>query len=202
MKSFDSATLALLASGRISKRDMILFELSVAGLFGFWSGLGTFTYQSVDYVGAGSLIQIDALGGQLGLAASAVTVKLSSVPNSDLTPDVLNSIEDYQWHQAPVVISRAYFNPTTSALVSVERMYRGYVDRIDHEEQVGGQKVLVGYLESKARDHLKRGYRMAGDSDQRRVDATDAGLSGVATAAIQTIYWGRVAEPVGGSAKR
>lgn len=202
MKSFDSDTVALLAAGRVVKRDMILFELSVAGLFGFWTGLEPLTYQSVDYIGAGTLIEINSLGGQLDLAATPVTVKLSSIPNSALSPDVLASIEDYQWHQAPVVISRAFFNPTTRALVSVERMFRGYVDRLEHDHQVGGEHVIVGYLESKARDHLKRGYRMAGDADQRRVDASDASLAGVATAAVHTIQWGRTTGPAGGSAAK
>lgn len=202
MKSFDASTISLLASGRIVKRDMILFELPVAGLFGFWTGIGTFTYQSITYVGAGRLIEISPIGGQLDLAASPVTVTLSSVPNSGLTPDLVASIEDYQWHQAPVVISRAYFNPSTKALVSVERMYRGYVDRIEHDRQVGAEHTITAFLESKARDHLKRGYRMAGDSDQRRVDPTDAGLSGVATAAVHTIQWGRATGPAGGSAAK
>lgn len=191
MKSFASDTNTALLAGRAAKRDMILFDFSEDGLHGFWSGTGVFTYQSVDYVGAGRLMKLDAIGGKADLSAQAITGTLSAVPNSDLTPDVLATIESYKWHQSPVVISRAYFNLDTRALLSVERMFRGYFDKLDHKETVGGGYTLEAYFESKSRDHLKQGFRMRGDADQRRVKASDGSLRYSAVAGNQQIPWGQ-----------
>lgn len=192
MKSFDSATLAKLAAGLIAKRDMILFDFDGDGLHGFWLGQGILTYGGVDYVGAGRLIKLNPIGGSADLSAIAVTATLSAVPNSDLTPDLLASIEGYAWHQSPVVISRAYIDIDTRAILSVERMFRGYFDKLDHQEQVGGGYTLLAYFESKSRDHQKKGFRVRGDADQRRVNAIDGGLQYVAVAGNQEIKWGQI----------
>lgn len=196
MRSFDSDTLAMLASGRAVARDLLLFDLG-SGLYGFWTGVGVLTYQDVDYVGAGRLIGIEAPAGVSDLSSVPLVVTLSAIPDSALSPDVLGTIEAEQYHQRPVVISRAYIDPDSRAVLSVERIYRGYVDRIEHEDQVGGGAVLRGYLESKARDHGKRGHRTRSDTDQRRIDAADGGLRHAATAGSQTIYWGRNPEQAG-----
>jgi hypothetical protein len=190
MKSYDADTLTMLATGRAASRGLILFDFP-SGIYGFWTGLGPLVYDTVTYIGAGSLIEVEAIGSAADLASRSIVCRLTSVPNSGLTPDTLATIENEQWHQSPVIVSRAYINPDTRALISVERVYRGYVDRIEHQDQVGGGAILAVYLESKSRDHMKRGYRMRGDADQRRVNAADEGLSHAATAGSQDIVWGR-----------
>lgn len=190
MKTFDSNTLALLASGRAVARDLMLIDLA-SGLYGFWTGVGVLTYQSIDYVGAGTLIQLEPYAAVADLSAVPLVARLKAVPDSALSPDVLATIESEQYHQRPVVSSRSYIDPDTRAVLSVERCYRGYIDRIEHEDQVGGGAVLVAYLESKARDHTKTGYRMRSDTDQRRINANDGGLRHAAVAATQEIVWGR-----------
>lgn len=191
MQLFDSATLTKLASGKIAKRDMLLFSFP-SGLWGFWTGKGKLSFAGVDYVGAAGLIKMDALGSATGLASLAITATLTAIPNTDLTPDVLATIENENWHQTPVIISRAYIDPETRALLSVERMFRGYFDDLEHNEQIGGEYSLTAYFESKSRDHQKIGYRMRGDADQRLIDANDPSLSYVGIVGSQTISWGRI----------
>lgn len=196
MKSFDSSTIAMLASGRAVSRALLEFTFP-SDTYRFWTGQGVLTYSGNDYTGAGGLIDIQQIGGVSDLSAVPLLLTLTSVPNSDLSPDVLATIEGESWHQAPVKISRAYFDPDTRALLSVERFYSGYIDKIDHEDQIGGGAVLKAYLESKARDHLKTGYRTRSDSDQRWLNATDGGLTLAATAGVQDIYWGRINQNAG-----
>lgn len=190
MRSFDSDTLDLLDSGRIVTRALMEFQFGT-GTYGFWDGVGTMVYAGLTYVGAGSLISIDDLDYVSDLSSAAITFRLTAVPNSDLTPDVLASIESETYHGRPVILRRAYIHPDTRALVSVERIWRGYLDQVSHSYTIGGEAVLEMSCESRARDNTRRGYRTYSDADQRRIDADDGGFRHAATAAAQTIYWGR-----------
>ncbi|MEK9751751.1 MAG: hypothetical protein VW338_00870 [Rhodospirillaceae bacterium] len=185
----DASTLAELQAGRANDRYMVLFDL-VSGYYGFWGGLGTFSYNAVTYVGAGSLIGVEDVGQVSDGSAVPLILTLTAIPNSDLSPDVLASIENETYHQRPVVIMTAYFS-TAGVLISVETEYRGYVDKITHEHVVGGEAVLRVHLESKARDHTRRGYRMRSDADQRLIDPNDGGLRHTIQAATVPILWGR-----------
>lgn len=190
MRAIDQAALDLLASGRAACRQMILFEFGT-GTYGFWTGAGILNYGGIDYIGAGALGSIEEVPGVSDLSSAALIVRLSAVPNSDLTPDVLAGVESEQYHQRPATVFTAYLDPDSGALISVERVYRGYVDRIEHDMTAGGSAQLVVYLESRARDHTKSGHRLRSDADQRLVVPDDGFYRHVATAGTTTIYWGR-----------
>lgn len=192
MKSFDPTTQAKLDAGEIAEREMVLFDFGADGLHGFWTGAGVLNYNGVDYIPAGRLFKFNAIGGSADLAAIAVTATISAVPDTALTPDVLASIESYAWHQSPVIISKVWIDRDTRAVLSVERIYRGYFDKLAHDEQANGPYTLTANFESKARDHQKRGWRVAGDADQRRIKATDGGMRYVAVAGNQEIKWGQI----------
>ncbi|MFG1417010.1 DUF2163 domain-containing protein [Xanthobacter sp. V0B-10] len=191
MRSFNSDTLALLDAGRVVIRDMIDFQLG-GGTYGFWSGIGSLSYAGLTYVGAGSLIKVGDLDYVSDLSSAAVTFALAGIANSDLTPDTLASIEDEDYHGRPVILRRAYIHPDTRALVSVERIWRGYIDQISHTYTIGGEAVLEVACESRARDNTRRGYRTYADADQRRIDPADGSLRHAATASKATIYWGKL----------
>ena len=191
MRSFDLDTIALLDAGRVVTRALIEMQFG-SGTYGFWSGLGELTYSGLTYVGAGSLIKIGDLDYVSDLSSAAVTLTLTGIANSDLTPDVLASIEDEAYHGRPVILRRAYIHPDTRALVSVERIWRGYVDQVSHSYTIGGEAVLEVACESRARDNTRRGYRTYSDADQRRIDPDDGALRHAATAGAQTVYWGKL----------
>src|ERR1035437_3590077 len=108
MKSFDSSTIAMLATGRAVSRALMEFTFP-SGTYRFWSGQGILIYSGNNYNGAGALIDIQKIGGVSDLSSVPLLVTLTSVPNSDLSPDILATIESETWHQAPVKISRAYY---------------------------------------------------------------------------------------------
>ncbi|WP_454914978.1 DUF2163 domain-containing protein [Xanthobacter sediminis] len=191
MRSFDADTLDLFDAGRVATRALIEFQFGT-GTYGFWDGQGEMTYAGLTYVGAGSLIKIEDIDHVSDLSSAAITFRLTAVPNSDLTPDVLASIESESYHGRPVILRRAYIHPDSRALVSVERIWRGYVDQVSHSYTIGGEAVLEVSCESRARDNTRRGYRTYADTDQRRIDADDGSFRHAATASKQTIYWGRL----------
>ena len=189
-RSFNTSTQAALNAGRVADRRLMLFDLA-SGVYGFHSGLGPFTYNGVTYVGSGSLISIQGVRQTSDLSSVQVTVRLTSIPNTALTPDVLATIENEIYHQRPAEISTAYFNPDTFALMSVELEYRGYIDKILHSDTVGGEAYIEANLESRFRDHQRRGYRMRSTRDQERIDATDNGLQHINTVGSESVLFGR-----------
>lgn len=192
--AFNPATSDTLAAGRVVDRGMILLDLG-SGPYGFWTGIGPFTYGGVTYVGAGSLIEVEGIRQASDLSAVPVVARLTAIENSDLTPDLLATIETEVYHQRPVTIMTAYFHPETYVLLSVEVEYRGYIDQLVHTESIDGQAVLEGHFESRFRDHQRSGYRVRSDADQRRIDPDDDGLAHVTAVATETILFGRSPTP-------
>lgn len=196
MKPFDAATLAALGNRRASKRNMIRLDL-VEGTYGFWNGSGDFTYDGVSYKGAGKYLQFAQLGGAADLSVSPIEVKLSSIPDSALTPDVLGSVFSYTWHQRPATLYDAYFHPDTGALIMVERIARRRLDVMPMKEKVGGEAVLVATLQPLNFDNPSRGFLRYNDPDQRLIDAADGFFKFAALAGSQQISWGRIASQPG-----
>lgn len=194
MKQFDPATLAALSQRAASLRLLLRFDLP-EGTFGFWTGIEPIVYESVTYVGSGSLITIDDLSGADDPTVVPIVVRLTSIPNSALTPDVLGNIFAYNWHQAPAVLYQAYFNPDTRALIMVERITRRRIDTIEMEETAGGQAQLIATLQPVNFDNPGRGFMLYGDGHQRLIAPTDGFFSFAANAGEQTIEWGRVTTP-------
>lgn len=191
MRAFNSTTLALLASGRAVSRSLVLFDFP-SGLYGFWDGLGTLTVSGVTYDGSGGLLRGDAVNLAGSLASGAMTLTLSSIAETELSPGVLATIEGEQYHQRPVTLSRAYFNPATRGLLSVERVLRGYVDQMLHDEKPGGEATLSCLIETRGRDLTRRGYRMRSDADQKSIAANDGALRHAPTAPNDDFTWGRL----------
>lgn len=199
MLSINVSTQAALDAGRIIERGLILFDFS-EGLYGFWDGAGPLVYNGVTYTGAGGLIEVETIDQGSGLDAIGVTVRLTSVPNSDLSPDVLATIENYTYHQRPCSIMAAFINPDNYTIMSVETIYNGYIDQVVHDTNIEGNAYIEGRLESRFRDHQRKGYRVRSDLDQKRIDGSDTGLRHVTTVATETILFGKVADTAANAA--
>ena len=199
--AIDAATKAQLQAGEILDRYMVKFAFD-EGTFGFWGGVGTLTHDSQTYTGAGSLIELDELVQGVEGEAIALVLKLTAVPNSDLSPDILASIDrDYTWHQRVATVMTAYFTPA-NVLLSVETEGRFYIDRLVFQHGLGGESVLMLYLESKARDLIKTGYRIRSDEDQKLIDSNDCALRHTIDAATIPVIWGRAPEEAAGGKNR
>lgn len=190
MQPIDPTVLAQIAKGAYTSTQLLLFDL-VEGLYGFWGGHGPLSVSGVQYVGAGSLIDVSVLSLGADLAASPITVRLRAVPESALTEDILASIDNYGYKNRPVHLSLAYFDPVTGAMVTSLQWWQGFIDLIEHERTVGGDYALVAHLEPLSLDHARLGYRMRSDVDQKLIDPTDRFFEHAAVTATQTLPYGR-----------
>lgn len=198
-RSYNSAVQSALDAGRVGDRTLVTMVLG-SGTYGFWSGQGTFSFNGVTYVGAGSLIEIEGIKQTSDLSAVAVVGRLTAIANSDLSPDVLATIENEVYHQRPCSISTAYFDVDTGGLLNVEIEYDGIIDRIVHTESIDGRAQIEVYLESNFRDHQRSGYRMRSSADQHRIDDTDTGLRYVNSVADEPVTFGRVGKEAAAAA--
>jgi hypothetical protein len=167
---FPSELEDLLEEGRIAIRSLIRISLP-SGTIGFWNGVGTLTYESVDYV-QNHFLRIDEPVFTTGTSANEFLIEMPESADFGITPDILASIEEEDYKNAPILVSDAYFDPDTRALLHVEPMLSGYVDYIDHSFD-GTEFKLVGHLESSAIDNHREGYRGANHEDQQLVSPGD-----------------------------
>lgn len=160
----------LLEEGRIVIRGLVKIDLP-SGTVGFWNGVGTLTYNSVDYL-QNHLLRVDEPIYTTGTSANEFAIEMPESADFGLTPDILATIEEEDYKNAAVTIYDAYFHPDTLLLIHVEPMLGGYVDYIDHVFD-GRELKLVGHLESSAIDNHREGYRGANHEDQQMVLAGD-----------------------------
>jgi hypothetical protein len=187
MRSLNADTLALLDAGRAVIRGMIRFDFGT-GIYCFWNGSAPFEFEGRTYL-PGGVIEVDAIQGSYGAEAVGLTLRLAEAPDDGLTPDVLATIEQEDYHQRPVTISDAYFHPDTGALLFVEPVYRGLVDVVTHD--AGEESALVIQCESRALDNVKPGFRVRSTADQQSVWPGDRFYEHAEVSGKQEIFWGR-----------
>ncbi|SEG59194.1 hypothetical protein [Bosea lathyri] len=188
----DAGTLAQLQAGRIARADMLLFDFPApTGQRAYFSGQGVLTWSGIDFVGAGNLFHISAIGGVSDGTAVGLAIRLNGDARAGLDASTLASIESVQYRGAPCLVYRAYLHPDTYALLSVEGVFRGRVDTISHNVTEGGEVYMEAAVESMAIDLGRSGYRMRTDIDQRLIDPSDGSLRHVQVTATQEVKWSK-----------
>lgn len=193
MQTLETATSDVISDGRFGRRDAILFDLG-EGQYGFWWGAGNFPWNGITFVGAGRLLDVGNVKYASDGSPTQLTVTLSAIADTDLTPDVLGSIESYTYHLRPVLLYRFYFHPLTGAMTGTAPVirFRGYIDQILHEDQPGGAYSLKATLYSKTVDYRAAGYLRRGVESQKLLNggSTDLFFEHAAHAATATAKWG------------
>lgn len=164
--AFPSDLEDLLDEGNFVLRSLVRADLG-SGPFGMWNGLGTLTWDGVDYI-QNSLLKINEPPFVTGTTANEFSIEMPESADFGITPDVLAEIDTEDYKNKTIRIYDAYFHPETMELLHVEPMLYGYIDTIDHIFEEGQWK-LRGNLESRAVDNHRDGYRAANHEDQQLV---------------------------------
>lgn len=193
-KVIDAGTLAQLQAGRIARVDMLLFDFpSPTGQKAYFSGQGSFVWSGITFEGAGNLFHLSAIGGVSDGTAVGLAIRLNGDARAGLPASTLATIEGVQYRGAPALVYRGYLHPDTYALLSVEAVFRGRIDTIEHRVTEGGEVYMEAAVESMAIDLGRSGYRMRSDVDQRLIDPSDGSLRHVQGVATQQIKWAKLA---------
>lgn len=177
-------------AGKYVHNWFILFEFP-SGLYGFHMGSGTYNLEGQDYHGAGSVLEMEQMDSGVDLSASPILLRMRANPEAGLTVDVLASVDNEQYKNAPVSLTLVYFDPAVGEPVLVLPWWRGKVDKIPHKHVPGGEYALEATLEPVSLDHSRRGFRMRSDADQKLIDPTDRFFEHSATVMTEDLPYGR-----------
>lgn len=148
-------------------------------------GQGTIEIGGREYVGIDHATLVDTTGGALGGAAQSDVIRLSGID-----PDTLALLDAEQVRGAPVAMYRLIGDAAGRRLLDARVFRRGRIDRIDTEETIGGEAVVLITVEGAARGLGRRGGRLRSDADQRLIDPVDGGMRRLSYAAEKMLYWG------------
>lgn len=205
-----------LQSGRLVARHGVLIELD-SGDYAFWQGLGSFTYDSVTYLGIGQMGTVQPLAQSSGLVASGLELVLSGLDQDGAADDgdLYTVLDDEDFHGRPVSLYRFYFDPdkarkSAAELILAERLFKGFMDRVERDEVAvlneAGDGTLSSelrvYCESRAIEYGRNHLTMRSNEHQQRLFSGDKGFEFTPDMARREFYWGRLPQSVGGGSVR
>jgi len=163
-----------------------------SGNLNLWNGIGNITVDSVDYVGAGTLLSISAISESAELTANGITVALSGV-----TEPLISKArdEDYQGRELKVLLGMINEDGTVS--VDPVVVFSGFMDTMVLND--GGETATIQVtVENRLIEFERTRIRRYTAEDQKLDYPNDKGLEFVAEMAEKEIVWGRAIVGGGG----
>ena len=156
-----------------------------SGDLNLWSGIGDLTVDSVDYVGAGSLLTIGEINETTELSANGVRVTLSGVTSPLITKA---RDEDYQGRELKVLLGA--MDADNAVIDDPIVVFSGFMDTMTINE--GGETATIQVtVENRLIEFEKTRVRRYTAEDQKIDYPNDKGLEFVAEMAEKEIVWGR-----------
>ncbi|MBY6113290.1 hypothetical protein KUW09_04875 [Mameliella alba] len=147
------------------------------------------------YRGAGAVLEVPALVSQVGLA-----VQMQSAALAIVTEEVETLFRGYDARQAAVEVHLARFDVDSDALIGIDRVFSGWLDRAEIlTGQRGGSASLSATLASSSRALTRRvAVKRSDEAQQKR--SGDRFFRHADVSGAVTVWWGQ--KPGGGGSKR
>lgn len=165
-----------------------------SGNLNLWNGIGDLTVDSVDYVGAGTLLNISVISESAELTANGITVALSGV-----TEPLISKArdEDYQGRELKVLLG--IINEDGTVSVDPVVVFSGFMDTMVLND--GGETATIQVsVENRLIEFERTRVRRYTAEDQKIDYPNDKGLEFVAEMAEKEIIWGRAGVSTSGGA--
>lgn len=146
-------------------------------VYGFWTGLGTITYNSVQYVNAGSIIELDEVDQADDGSVTEFHIKCSTSPDKGLTTDILTSFYDENWQFGKVVLQLVMQDPDTGDIIGALTLARGSIFEAPFIEGPSGT-----YIDARV---MSNSIKMSESGGNYRNDATQKGFDGSDTSLVE-----------------
>lgn len=156
-----------------------------SGNLNLWSGIGNLTVDSVEYVGAGTLLQIGEIAESAELQANGLTVALSGI-----TEPLISKArdEDYQGREMKVLLGAIDSEGDVTANPIV--VFSGFMDTMVINDGAETATIQVSVENRLIEFERTRGRRYTAE-DQKIDYPDDKGLEFVAEMQEKEIIWGR-----------
>ena len=156
-----------------------------SGNLNLWSGIGNLTVGGVEYVGAGTLLQIGEIAESAELQANGLTVALSGI-----TEPLISKArdEDYQGRELKVLLGAIDSEGDVTANPVV--MFSGFMDTMVINDGAETATIQITVENRLIEFERTRGRRYTAE-DQKIDYPNDKGLEFVAEMQEKEIIWGR-----------
>lgn len=167
-------------------RPIFLCQLAFpSGNVNLWSGIGDLTVDSVDYVGAGTLLGVSDISESSDVQANGVRVSLSGISSSMITKA---RDEDYQGRELKILLGA--MDSSNSVIADPIVVFSGFMDTMMIND-AGESAVISVTAENRLIEFEKTRVRRYTAEDQKIDYPNDKGLEFVAEMAEKEIIWGR-----------
>ncbi|MHA4733288.1 DUF2163 domain-containing protein [Ensifer adhaerens] len=186
---------AIVESGEFAGLDLIRFDLP-GKTVGYHRGGRPFTYNGLKYL-PNKFLQGGDINSAVGVAVTTRTIVFSNIPVDD-PDDAVAKIEQYDYPNAPVIITHLAGVPDTNEVVGilVSNIYE--IDRVSFNDDAldaNGSGMLTLTIELQPPGRSARGQTLIKRSTAEQQfdnDETDTGLEYVATIGTVPEEWGQV----------
>ena len=171
---------------QVQVRPIYLFEGQfISGYLRVWSGIGDFSWNSLTWIGAGSLLSISGINETRDVSANGVVVALSGIPSTLISLALSDGRQGYSGK-----IYLGFLDDADDLIDDPYLIFDGRLDVISIEEQGETSSITLNY-ESRLIDLQRSREIRYTDEEQKRLFPGDLGLEFVASLQEQTINWGR-----------
>jgi len=167
-------------------RPILLVQCAFdSGNLNLWNGIGDLTVDSVDYVGAGTLLSVGEISETSELAANGLNVALSGV-----TEPLISKArdEDYQGRELKVLMGA--MDDSNSVIADPVIIFSGFMDTMVINDGAETATIQVS-VENRLIEFERNRVRRYTAEDQKIDYPNDKGLEFVAEIAEKEITWGR-----------
>jgi hypothetical protein len=167
-------------------RPIILVQCAFdSGNLNLWNGVGNLTVSSVDYVGAGTLLNIGEIAETSELQANGITVTLSGITDPLLAKA---RDEDYQGRELKVLLGA--MDASNGVISTPVNVFSGFMDTMVINDSSETATIQIA-VENRLIEFERTRVRRYTAEDQLIDFPSDKGLEFVADMAEKEIVWGR-----------
>lgn len=193
--SLDPAVEAALESGRVATLDLIRFDLP-GKTVGYHMGGRPFTHNGLVYL-PNRWLSMGDMNGDLGVAVSTREIVFSNVPVDD-AGDAIARIEEFEYLNAPVIVTHLAGVPGSNAVLGVLASHLYEINQVRYEEGAAGdngERSLTTTIELEPPGRSARGatlVRRASQEQQYDNDPDDTCLEYASIVQTVPVKWGQI----------
>lgn len=164
-----------------------------SGDLNLWNGIGTLTVNFVDYVGAGTLLNIGEIAESSELQANGITVTLSGI-----TDPLLAKARDEDYQGRELTVKLGAMDASNGVITNPVTVFSGFMDTMVINDSSETATIQVS-VENRLIEFERTRIRRYTAEDQKIDYPNDKGLEFVAEMAEKEIVWGRAIVSSGNS---
>lgn len=192
--SLDPSVQAALDTGRIAVRDLVRIDLP-GKTVGYHRGGRPYSYNGLTYL-PNRYIEVGEIRGDLGIAVQTRELLFSNIPTDDPN-DIINTIESYNYTNAPVIVTHLLGVPNSSTVIGILTSWVYEINEIRYQTGAmgdNGERTLTMVIELEPPGRSARGATYVKRSmaeQQFDNDPDDESLEWVGSAARWPVEWGQ-----------